>query len=131
MLSEKAFNYLNNLPRNLALTRSQILETFEANQIYPYEPLIHFQENYGGYEYFGSQFSIIHGGGYPFNSKIATIEEDHYGNRLCFLLIVDEMAPVRYYLDENGKFYNTGTLLYNSFEEAIEDFSDGIGPWDR
>ena len=127
-LSSRASSYLRKSKREeFALTESEIRNIFLNNGAPCFEPLIEFQQRFGGYIFYAGlapiKFSVLKGGGgYPRSNYTATIEFEESGlaSPQYYSDCADTNYQMQFFLDENGMYYEDYEPVAASFEKVIE-----------
>lgn len=126
-LSYRAKKFLEKHKRYLTTTnRDDIIESFRINKAPVFEPLIHFQQDYSGYEFMAGlepvYFTLLHGdGGYPRTNtaEIKYYESSHDSAKYQYICAQTEYQ-MTFTLDEYGRYYEDGEIIASNFTKAIE-----------
>jgi hypothetical protein len=127
-LSKRATEFLNKSKReNSQLSESEIRQIFTDNRASIFEPLIEFQQKFGGYIFHAGlapiKFGIIKGeGGYPKSSNTAIIEfeESELASHKYFFDCATTEYQMQFFLDEKGVYYEDYEAKASSFYKTVE-----------
>lgn len=109
-----------------------IAEVFQNHGFQLTTALLEFEQKYSGLSLKAGlveiQFGIISGGGFPFNPNTAVIEFERSETEENFALFTCARTelPITIALDEKGRYYEDGKLLYDSFEEMLSEHEQRI-----
>jgi hypothetical protein len=134
-LSKRASDFLHKSKREtLLLTEQQIRQTFIDNGAPIFEPLIEFQQAFGGYIFYAVlapiKFSLIKGaGGYPVYSNTAVVEfeESEFSSPKYFFDCATTNYQMQFFLDEQGVYYEDYEPIASSFSKSVEH----LALWDE
>lgn len=134
-LSKRASNFLQKSKREGSqLTESEIRQTFNDNNAPIFEPLIDFQQRFGGFIFYAGlapiKFSLIKGeGGYPKSSKTAIVEfeEPESASPKYFFDCATTLYQMQFFLDEQGVYYEDYEAKASSFAKTVEH----LALWDE
>ena len=115
---------------NSQLTDAEIREIFAYNNAPVFDPLIDFQQNYGGFIFYAGltpiKFSLLKGeGGYPKSGKTSIIEfeESRTSSPKYFFDYAATLYQMQFFLDENGVYYEDYEAKPSSFDKTVEHLS--------
>jgi hypothetical protein len=131
-LSKRASDFLHKSEReNPQLTDSEIREIFNYNNAPVFEPLIDFQQKFGGFIFYAGlapiKFSLVKGeGGYPKSSKTAIVEfeESESSSAKYFFDCATTLYQMQFFLDEKGVYYEDKTVEHLALWEEIRNRKD-------
>jgi hypothetical protein len=134
-LSKRASDFLQKSKREtLLLTEKEIRQTFIDNDAPIFEPLVDFQQAFGGYIFDAGlapiKFSLLKGeGGYPKYSNTATIEfeESEFSSPKYFFDCATTNYQMQFFLDEQGVYYEDYEAKASSFSKTVEH----LALWDE
>lgn len=134
-LSKRASVFLQKSERHpYQLTEAAIRQTFIANDAPVFEPLIDFQQRYGGYVFYAGlapiKFNLLKGqGGYPQSSNTAIIEfeRSEFEVPAYFFDIAITDYQMQFFLDEQGIYYEDFEAKASSFGKTVEH----LALWDE
>lgn len=127
-LSNRASEFLLKSKReNSQLTDSEIRKIFDYNNAPVFEPLIDFQQKFGGFIFYAGlapiSFSIVKGeGGYPKSTKTAIVkfEESESSSPKYFFDCATTLYQMQFFLDENGVYYEDYEAKASCFDKTVE-----------
>lgn len=134
-LSKRASDFLQKSKREtLLLTEKEIRQTFIDNGAPIFEPLIDFQQSFGGYIFYAGlapiKFSLLKGmGGYPTHSNTAIVEfeESEFSSPKYFFDCATTNYQMQFFLDEQGVYYEDYEGKASSFSKTVEH----LALWDE
>lgn len=134
-LSNRSQSFLWKSKReNYPLTEQDIRNAFIANNAPIFEPLLHFQIDFGGYIFYAGlepiKFTLLKGqGGYPISSGTSFIEfESSDKAEPCYFFdCAITNYQMQFFLDEHGVYYEDYKAKASSFEKVIEH----LALWDE
>lgn len=134
-LSKRAFDFLQRSERHpYQLTEADIRQVFIANDAPVFEPLIDFQQRYGGYVFYAGlapiKFGLLKGqGGYPQSSNTAIIEfeRSEFEVPVYFFDCATTNYQMQFFLDEQGIYYEDFEATASSFDKTVEH----LALWDE
>jgi hypothetical protein len=134
-LSTRALDFLRKSEReDSQLPASEIREIFNYNNAPIFEPLIEFQQKFGGFIFYAAlapiKFSLVKGeGGYPKSSKTAIVEFEESGSSSpkYFFDCATTLYQMQFFLDENGIYYEDYEAKASSFDKTVEH----LALWDE
>lgn len=134
-LSKRASDFLRNSRREtLFLTEREIRQTFIDNGAPSFEPLVEFQQAFGGYIFYAGlepiKFSLLKGvGGYPVysNTAIVEFEESEFSSPKYFFDCATTNYQMQFFLDEQGVYYEDYEAKASSFSKTVEH----LALWDE
>ena len=130
-LSQRASDFLRKSERTISLlTESEIRQAFEDNHAPIFEPLIEFQQRFGGYTFYAGlapiKFSLLKGdGGYPKSSRTAIVEFELSERSLpqYFFDCASTDYQMQFFLDEEGVYYEDYKAVASEFEKVVEQWA--------
>lgn len=127
-LSKRALGFLQKSEREASLlTETEIRQAFADNNAPVFEPLIEFQQKFGGYIFYAGlapiKFRLLKGeGGYPKSSGTAIIEFEESGlaSPRYFFDCATTLYQMQFFLDEEGVYYEDYEAKASCFEKKVE-----------
>ena len=134
-LSERASNFLQKSKREISiLTEAEIRQAFFDNDAPVFEPLIDFQQTFGGYIFYAGlapiKFSLLKGeGGYPNTSGTAIVEfeKSEFPSPNYFFDCATTNYQMQFFLDEQGIYYEDYEAKASNFGKTVEH----LALWDE
>jgi hypothetical protein len=134
-LSKRAYDFLQKSKREASLlTETEIRQTFVYNDVPIFEPLIDFQQTFGGYIFYAGlapiKFSLLKGkGGYPKSRRKAVVEfeESEFPSPKYFFDCATTDYQMQFFLDEQGIYYEDYEAKASNFGKAVEH----LALWDE
>ncbi|MBO9657930.1 MAG: hypothetical protein J7527_03820 [Chitinophagaceae bacterium] len=113
-----------------AVSESVIRRIFDENNVPVFEPLIRFQQEYGGYIFDAGiehiRFTLLRGaGGYPESNYTGEVEfEVNYdGSPRYYFVCASTDYQMQFFLDEEGVYYEDYQAKASSFDKCVEQLA--------